>query len=119
MLETNTEKGLAGLLFLAVLFLLYVLVYAPQPTAEGYCTNDCTTSVKYSNDPYVNSQLICGCENGIVNVEQNYDTAFAQYAFKVNCKCCSCVGSGALALPDCAEMGILGYIYGLFGMCEW
>lgn len=117
MLETNTEKALTGLLLIAALFLLYVLVYAPQPTAEGYCTNDCTTSVQYTNDPYVNSYKICGCENGIVSVERDYDVT--QYEFKVNCKCCNCVGSSSLELPDCADMGSLGYIYGFLGMCEW
>jgi hypothetical protein len=114
MLETNSEKAFAGVIIVVALLLAYLLMTMPTPTAEGYCTNQCESSVAYSNDPYVDSSLLCGCENGIVKVEQNYDTTH-NYDFKIFCKCCVCVGSSDLELPECE--GPFGFLFRMLGRC--
>jgi hypothetical protein len=110
----DPDKYFIGAIGLVALLLLYLLVNVPQPTAEGYCTFECDSHIVYSDTPYID-WTICGGGCLIESIAENYDTTHPE-EFKVVCKCCECVGSHDLELPDCEPP--LGFIFRLLGRCK-
>ena len=118
MLETNSEKMFAGLIILVALLLAYLLMNMPQPTGEGYCTMDCDSGTGFVPYPEGSTwDLSDICESGcdcceITSVSQS----ITQDGWNVGYKCCNCVGSESLDLPDCE--GPFGFIYKFLGRCK-
>lgn len=115
MLETNSEKAFAVVIIVAALLLVYLLINMPTPTSEGYCTSDCTTktvSMDYVDYPHFNAIEICGSGCLIESIQEN----IVMQGYTVTCKCCNCVGSNNLDLPDCEPP--LGFIYNFLGRCK-
>jgi len=119
MFETNSEKAFAGLIILVAFLLLYLLMTMPVPTAEGYCTMDCsqgTKDIDYQSGGDISLNDICPsscdcCE--IYKVEQNV----VMDGWTIYYKCCNCVGSSELGLPEC--QGAFGWLYNALGRCRF